>query len=146
MPASSSGPMSSEASFGIIPLRRSVSGWEVLLIQHRSGGHWSFPKGHAEAGESPKQTAVRELTEETGLSIVRFLKQDPLIEHYYFQRNGSEIDKTVTYFLAEVGNEEVSLQDAELVNYRWVPIEKAAGVVTFQESKSLCLEIEKLMD
>lgn len=133
--------MLSEASFGIIPLRRCSSGWEVLLIQHRNGGHWSFPKGHAEHGESPKQTAARELSEETGLSIVRFLEEEPLVEHYYFQRKGVKVDKTVSYFLAEVGDEEVVLQDAELTYYQWVSIEKASEVVSFPQAKTLCSKI-----
>src|SRR5829696_2370119 len=28
---------------------------------------WSLPKGHIEAGETPEQTAVREVAEETGI-------------------------------------------------------------------------------
>lgn len=135
--------MPSEASFGIIPLRRCKSGWEVLLIQHRSGGHWAFPKGHAEAGESPLQTAIRELAEETGLSLIRLIQEAPLVEQYHFTRNGIPIDKTVMYFLAEVGNGEIRLQDAELIHYQWVPIEQASEIVTFPQAKSLCKEIIK---
>lgn len=130
-----------ESSFGIIPLRRCGADWEVLVIQHRSGGHWAFPKGHAEVGESPTQTAVRELAEETGLSVVRFLKQEPFIEEYHFKRNGVPTDKTVTYFLAEVGNEEIRLQDLELIQYQWIPIEQASHVVTFPQAKALCIKI-----
>ena len=36
-----------------------------LLIQHQAG-HWAFPKGHANPGESPAETARREFAEETG--------------------------------------------------------------------------------
>ena len=39
---------------------------EVLLIRDKNG-YWVFPKGHVEAGESPEQTAVREVAEETGI-------------------------------------------------------------------------------
>ena len=42
----------------------------VLLLQYPLG-HWSFPKGHVEEGDSDHHsTAVRELTEETGISQV----------------------------------------------------------------------------
>lgn len=49
-----------------------------FLIGQRKGAHgansWSLPGGHLEFGESPEQTASREVMEETGLSItnIRF--------------------------------------------------------------------------
>ncbi len=39
---------------------------QVLLVRYRSGG-WAFPKGHIEPGETPEQTARREVHEETGV-------------------------------------------------------------------------------
>jgi len=39
---------------------------EVLLIRDRNG-YWVFPKGHVEPGESPEETARREVAEETGV-------------------------------------------------------------------------------
>jgi bis(5'-nucleosidyl)-tetraphosphatase len=116
----------------------------VLLIQHRSGGHWSFPKGHAEAGESPMQTAIRELAEETGLSVVRFIEHEPFMEQYHIEKNGVPTDKTVIYFLAEIRNEEISLQDAELIQYQWVSIEQASRIVTFPQAKALCAKIMQI--
>ncbi|MDH3427947.1 MAG: NUDIX domain-containing protein, partial [Gemmatimonadota bacterium] len=45
-----------------------------LFIQRRPvdgllGGLWEFPGGKVEPGESPRQAAVREVVEETGMSI-----------------------------------------------------------------------------
>ncbi|WP_051062548.1 NUDIX hydrolase [Ilumatobacter nonamiensis] len=40
----------------------------VLLVRHRRLG-WSCPGGHLEPGESPRDAAIRELREETGLAI-----------------------------------------------------------------------------
>lgn len=39
---------------------------EVLLIRDRQG-YWCFPKGHVDEGENLKQTALREVEEETGI-------------------------------------------------------------------------------
>jgi 8-oxo-dGTP diphosphatase len=43
----------------------------VLLVRHTYAGlNWELPGGGAEPGESPDETAIREVTEETGLDIV----------------------------------------------------------------------------
>ena len=41
---------------------------KVLIVKHNAG-HWDFPKGHMEAGETEKQTALREVKEETKIDI-----------------------------------------------------------------------------
>ena len=54
-------------SAGAIVFRRGAAEREVLMIAgHRA---WSFPKGRMEPGETPEQTALREVFEETGYRI-----------------------------------------------------------------------------
>jgi len=50
-----------------------LDGDKVLLVREVSDGRWSLPGGWAEVGESPGEVAVREVREETGLSV-RVLK------------------------------------------------------------------------
>lgn len=132
-----------EQSFGIIPLRQREGRWELLLILHGKG-HWAFPKGHRDRGEEPLQTAVRELREETGLEIARFVAAPPLSERYFFTWEGQKVDKSVEYYLAEVSGE-VVLQVAEVSDYRWLPVKEAEGLVTYAEAKRLCREVEKYL-
>jgi len=135
--------MALEQSFGIIPLRRRKGSWEVFLIQHHAG-HWGVPKGHPELNETPQQTASRELTEETGLDVLRFLDHHPLEEGYWFTREGEKVHKTVQYFVAEVqGN--VVLQEEELLEGKWVPLEKAERHMTFPEGKKLCRLVNQIV-
>ena len=54
-------------SCGVLVYRDVDSVREYLLVL-QSGGSWSIPKGHMEAGETEKETALRELFEETGLT------------------------------------------------------------------------------
>ena len=50
-----------EKSCGALVYRDREGVKELLLIKHRSGGHWSFPKGHVEGSENEVQTALREI-------------------------------------------------------------------------------------
>ncbi len=132
-----------ERSYGIIPLRKSGKVWKTLLVLHGKG-HWAFPKGHAERGESPLEAATRELEEETGLTIVRFLPGSPLEEHYFFTWEGEKVEKWVEYYLAEVSGA-LSLQKEEVSDARWLSLQEAEELVTFPESKRLCQEVITLL-
>lgn len=119
-----------ERSFGIIPLLKD----KVLLVRLHSGGHWSFPKGHAEKGESPKETAERELFEETGLSVARYLSDEVITEAYAFQRSGSLIRKRVDYWIAEVEGDP-KLQEEEIFEHALVGIKDVRELLTYPAAK-----------
>ncbi len=53
-------------SFGIIPVAFPEGGAPEFLIL-RAYDKWDFPKGGAEPGETPLESARRELAEETGI-------------------------------------------------------------------------------
>lgn len=130
--------MKLDYSYGVIPVKKVSGEWIALIIKHRKSEFWGFPKGHADAGEPPLQAAARELFEETGMSIKSILVPEPLTEHYQFRFQGTMISKTVTYFIAEVEDEDVILQTEEVEEYRWVPLTDAEKEVTYEQAKSIC--------
>lgn len=82
-----------EESCGIIPLQKISGTWMVFIVQHKSG-YWGFPKGHIEPGETQQQTASRELFEETGLHIEKYLPVPQfrfgcLLKNWHSFRHGS---------------------------------------------------------
>lgn len=135
--------MKKENSYGIIPLRFHANEWQVLLIQHHAG-HWAFPKGHANRGETPQQTAERELREETGLSIRCYLLSDPIIENYFFNFQGQRIAKTVHYFLA-LAEGIIILQVSEVQASQWLSLQDAQLRMTFKENKNVCQQVREFL-
>jgi bis(5'-nucleosidyl)-tetraphosphatase len=133
-----------EESFGIIPLSQKDGVWLVFLILHAKGNHWSFPKGHAHEGESPKEVAVRELKEETSLEVVRLLQETPLIEAYQFRKKYETVLKTVYYFPAIVSGT-VRLQGEEIRDGKWIPLSEAEKQLSFKEARSLCKQVIQLL-
>lgn len=127
-------------SFGIIPLKQEQGRWKVLLILHRQGNHWAFPKGRAEPNEDPYQSAVRELKEETGLDVAEVLKKEPFIEKYQFRKKTEAVVKTVHYFVARVSGELI-LQEEEIRDAKWVDLSEATEHLTFKEAKNICKQV-----
>lgn len=135
--------MKNDLSYGILPLKKIKSQWHLLLIQHHSG-YWGFPKGHQDPHETPQQTALRELFEETGLQVKHFLFEEVLSETYFFTFHGEKIHKTVHYFIAEVKGKLV-IQDKELLDARWVALEEAESQVTYPNGKAICRKLKALI-
>lgn len=132
-------------SYGIIPLSK-LNGleWNVLLIQHKADGYWGFPKGKAESNEMPKETAIRELFEETHLEVVRFISEKSFDEQYRFMWRGQHIHKYVSFYIAEVKGD-VALQEAEVIASQWVPLISAHSYLTFDSAKQICSTALKLI-
>jgi len=133
-----------DESFGVVPLSLRQGQWEVFLIQHQRGRYWGFPKGHAESGETPQETAFRELKEETNLELVRYLQTEPLLEQYTFMAEGRRIFKQVHYFIAIVEGT-VKLQEKEIQNGIWLPFAEALEKVTHFEGKTILSQVEKIL-
>lgn len=126
-------------SFGIVPFRKEEGAWKVLLILHREGNHWGFPKGKANPGESPLESATRELKEETGLIVSEVLRKEPLKEQYQFRRKKQFILKIVQYFPAFVEGS-LNLQEEEIRDAVWVTVPDAMKKLSFKEARHILQE------
>jgi bis(5'-nucleosidyl)-tetraphosphatase len=127
-----------EHSFGIIPLKNTSEGVEVLLVKHASGDHWGFPKGHQERDVNSIEVAKRELLEETNLLVDYFLSLSPFTEEYTFHhKEKGEVNKIVEYYLAFVEGE-LKIDHNEIIEARFVPIEQALNLATHDQTKEVC--------
>lgn len=110
-----------EKSCGAVVYRKTGGTIKYLLVKNHNGRCWSFPKGHVEMGESEKETAAREIKEETGLDV-RF-KPD-------FRETGiyhpfGRTSKKVVFFLAEAKSDKVNIQRREIDYYQWATMGQA---------------------
>ena len=96
---------------------------------------WSLPKGTPDDGETPQQTALREVREETGL-LVRILDEVGDI-HYRFSRDGRRIDKTVRYFLMEATGGDLGDHDHEFEEVRWFGLGEAETMLSFPTERRI---------
>jgi 8-oxo-dGTP pyrophosphatase MutT (NUDIX family) len=126
-----------DKSYGVILISRKKNSEDRFLILHQMHGHWSFPKGHRENDETPIQTALRELEEETGIKEIDLGKLPNINGQYYFELDGKNYDKTVEYFIAFTKNDKVVIQESEIQNYKWATYQEALDLFTFEESKRI---------
>ena len=111
----------------------------VLMVKHLAGGHWAFPKGHVEAGETETQTAVREVWEETGIAIT--LLPGFRETNRYSPRRG--VSKQVVYFLAHANGDTTHPQPDEILEARFVPLAEALALLTYAADRHLLQKAER---
>lgn len=109
----------------------------------RRGGTWTLPKGTPDPGETLEETAIREVREETGLSV-RILAPLPSIS-YRFIQDGQRIDKTVHYWLMEPSGGDLARHDHEFEQVRWISFDEALGLLTFETERSLVATARALL-
>ena len=124
-----------EKSCGALVFRGEGDAREILLIKSRFGGHWSFPKGHVELGETETQTALREIREETGL-VVQLENGFRQCVEYYPKPN---VKKQVVYFLGSLKDPAAQPvpQKEEVSELKWMSTEEANALVTFRNDRRL---------
>ena len=132
-------PAARETAFGVVAVRRDPDAERFLLVRHRLG-HWGFPKGHAEPGETPVVAARRELAEETGVTDCAIETTAAFTEHYDLVRRGRPVRKTVTYFLGLTRTRDLCWQQDELQDARWATAAEAAALLTYPEARRILRE------
>lgn len=132
-----------DRSYGIIPMRVHRGVVQLLIVQHL-GGHWSFPKGHPEKGETSKEAAIRELKEETGLSVSSFLDIPTFEEEYTFYHRQQKIHKKVLYFPAYVEGQQQK-QEEEIKDLLWCELHHCCERLSFKQAKEFCLQLQDQM-
>jgi ADP-ribose pyrophosphatase YjhB (NUDIX family) len=117
---------------------------EILLIQDAKN-RWTIPKGHIEEGEQARQTAEREIREETGLQDMKVLHWLGKI-NFRYRRQQSLVLMTTEIFLVKAHGDTEALQPEEWMNgINWFPADEALDKIEYEDiGKIILLALKKI--
>lgn len=138
-----------EFSAGALVLRHMQDRWWAAVIEPGRDGEpddrkntIALPKGNIDPGEQPQQTAIREVLEETGLTVQPVTKIADI--KYVYSRKWSDnakIFKIVSFFLMKyqsgsIGDIKPNMQH-EVRRAWWMPLDEAATTLSYSGEKQV---------
>lgn len=125
-------------SGGVVFRRGDKGGIEILLIRDAKN-RWTIPKGHVEEGEEPKQTAEREIREETGLQEMKVMQWLGKV-NFQYRRNRTLVLMTMHIYLVEgQGNTNRLHPEEWLSDIKWLPAAEAVDAIAYDDISKLML-------
>jgi 8-oxo-dGTP pyrophosphatase MutT (NUDIX family) len=122
-------------------VRRLRGRWWLAAIRPggKREGTWALPKGNVGRGESPEATALREVTEETGLEGISQGKLGDV--RYVYTRGGNRIFKVVSFYLVRYRRGRIDDVPAtfrhEVAEARWLPLEEAPKLLAYSGEREM---------
>ena len=136
-----------ETTSGGIVFREAKPGQvEVLLIQDAKN-RWTIPKGHVEPNEEPRQTAEREIQEETGLKEMKVLNWLGKV-NFRYRRNQTLVLMTMHIYLVQALGDTNALKPEDWLNdIKWMPANEAVNAIEYEDiGKLLLVGLKKVRD
>jgi bis(5'-nucleosidyl)-tetraphosphatase len=108
----------------------------LYLVLNYPAGHWDFPKGAVEKGETEEQAAKREIKEESGIEISAFVPGFKRKIEYRYRRANGLSHKQVVFFLARSDTRDVKISH-EHSNFDWLTWHQAQSRLTFDNARNV---------
>lgn len=121
-----------EKSCGAVVYSASDNNLKYLIVQMQLG-HYGFPKGHMENGESEEQTALREIREETNLSVQIETNFQESVRYSPY----SGCIKEVVYFIASASDTRTKCQQEEIRDIQWLSYDQALDILTHDNDREI---------
>lgn len=134
-----------EPTAGGIVWRRNKSGViEILLIQDAKD-RWTIPKGHIEEGETAKETAEREIREETGLQEMTMQGWLGKINFQYRRQQSLVLMTTEIFLVAAKGDTDNITPEEWMKGIKWLPANEALDKIEYEDiGKIILLGLKKI--
>ena len=133
--------MKREKSCGAVVYAETGNG-RLYLVEKMLHGHYGLPKGHVEPGEIEKQTAEREILEETGLAV----SVDTRFREVTSYSPAPGVMKDVVFFVARAGSTETTPQPTEVEAVFFLPLERALVRLTYESDREVIRRAEKYLN
>ncbi|MFA7717286.1 MAG: NUDIX domain-containing protein [Candidatus Absconditabacterales bacterium] len=126
----------------------------LLIKRHALSGKIErvAPKGKIQAGEDIQQTALREVSEETGIPInqMKIKQKVGVTQLRNTEHQKGQMDKDVTYFLVQYfGNPDVvKIENIEgyIGIYKWSTLSEVLGLIYYQDIRELIRKCHTLIN
>jgi 8-oxo-dGTP pyrophosphatase MutT (NUDIX family) len=133
-----------ETTSGGVIFRRLDEGFEILLIADMKK-RWTIPKGHVDPGEEPRQTAQREIQEETGLQQIKVYSWLGKV-NFQYRRLNTLVLMTMHLYLVEITSDSDNFKPEKwLSDIKWFKPEEAINLIEYDDiSKLILVGIKKI--
>lgn len=118
---------------------------EVALIVRGEGKIFCLPKGKIEKPETPQETALREVEEETGLKGKIDREIGKINYWFYSKEEKARIFKTVYFYLIKYESGETSRHDFEVEEVMWLSIDEALKIMTYPTERKMMQKAKQLL-
>ncbi len=124
--------MKKEKSCGAIIYKYIDNELYILILKHNKG-HWSFSKGHIEKDETEKDTAIREIKEETNLDV----EIDTNFRQISTYSPKKDVIKDVVFFLGKPKKSQIKPQITEIEEIKWCKYQEALDTLSYEGDKKI---------
>jgi 8-oxo-dGTP pyrophosphatase MutT (NUDIX family) len=137
-----------QISAGGVVFRLGESAAEIAIVRIVPEMRWQLPKGLIDPGETIEQAALREVSEEAGITS-ELVSPIETIEYWFVADRGGErvrYHKFVHFFLMQYISGDVADHDHEVDEARWVDIETALGMLEFKSERDVVAKAATMIE
>ena len=126
-------------------IRRMAGAWELLTLRRAVGtrctGAWEAVHGFIEGDERPADAAIREVREETGLTVQRLY--NVAVQPFYL--HGHDVVTLAVAFAAVIDGASTTVLGSEHDRAEWLPFDEAKGRLAWPRSRAALDDIAILL-
>lgn len=140
-----SGRIKTETSSGGVIFRRKGHKIEIALVAVKGGKVWCLPKGLMEKGEDERDTAIREVMEETGLKGRIVDKIGDISYWYYIKEEETRCKKLVHFYLLEYIEGDTERHSWEVDRAEWFEIDEALRLLSYKDERDMVNKAKEMI-